>query len=173
MKNNPSKFKPTLFIGIDWADSKHDVYVIDQKGIGTYQQIEHSVDAIDEWVAEKLKQADGRPIAILLEQSRGALVHSLMFRENVILYPINPKQFARYRESYSNANCKDDKVDAKLLARMLYERISTLKPWQPDNEETRLLARLCRTRRQLVDERTRLTLKLISNLKAYFPLVLQ
>lgn len=173
MKSNPSENKPSLFIGIDWADKKHDVYVIDQQGNGCHQQIEHSAEAIDQWVAEKLEQAEGRPIAILLEQSRGPLVHALMFRENVILYPINPQQFASYRQSYSNAGCKDDVDDARLLARMLVERIATLKPWLPDDDATRLLARLCHTRRQIVDERTRLTLQLISQLKAYFPLVLQ
>jgi len=173
MENKPENNRPALFIGIDWADTKHDVYVINQEGNGTHQEIEHSAEAIDQWVTEKLQQADGKPIAILLEQSRGALVHALMFREKVILYPVNPKQFASYRESYSNAGCKDDQRDARLLARMLYERISTLRAWKADEEETRFLSRSCQTRRQLVDERTRLTLQLICQLKAYFPLMLE
>lgn len=176
MKNKTSQDRslaPALFIGIDWADKKHDIYTIDCQGHGTHEQIEHSAEAIDMWVAEKLRQAGGRPIAIILEQSRGGLVHSLMFRDNVILYPVNPKQFARYRESYSNAGCKNDREDARLLARMLRERISTLKPWTPDDEATRLLARLSQTRRQLVDERTRLNQQLLSQLKSYYLQVFQ
>ncbi|MEO2018277.1 MAG: transposase, partial [Fuerstiella sp.] len=74
---------------------------------------------------------------------------ALMFRENVILYPVNPQQFASYRKSYSNAGCKDDVTDAILLARMLRERISFLKAWEPDDENTRMLARLCEVRRKL------------------------
>ena len=66
MKNNPENDRPALFIGIDWADTKHDVYTIDQDGNGSHQEIEHSAEAIDKWIAEKLNQADGRPIAILL-----------------------------------------------------------------------------------------------------------
>ena len=176
MKDNlpqTKQSKPGLIIGIDWADQKHDIYTIDRQGGGTLEQIEHSPEAIDAWLSEKLLLAGGQPIAIILEQSRGGLIHALMFRKNVILYPINPKQFARYRESYSNAGCKDDPTDAQLLARMLRERIKLLKPWKPDDELTRLLARLCQTRRQLVDERTRLTQQLIDQLKAYFPLVLK
>jgi len=96
-----------------------------------------------------------------------------MFRKNVILYPINPKQFARYRESYSNAGCKDDPADARLLATMLRERIRLLKPWNPDDESTRLLAQLCQARRQLVNERTRLIQQLIDQLKSFFPVVLK
>jgi len=45
---------------------------------------------------EMLKIADGRPIAIMLEQSRGALVYALILRENVLLDAINPKQLSRF-----------------------------------------------------------------------------
>ena len=68
----------------------------------------------------------------MLEQSRGALVHALMFRKNVLLYPVNPKQLARYRESYPGGG-KNDPTDAMYLARMLRERITTLTAWQPDD----------------------------------------
>jgi transposase len=165
--------RPALFIGIDWADREHEAYVIDGQGTGTRETIEQTPEAIDVWVAEKLQQAGGEPIAILLEQKRGALIHALMFREKVILYPINPKQLAHYRQSYSNAACKADVTDARLLARLLSERHTFLKPWQPDDESTRSLARLCETRRRLVNELRRLTQQLTDQLKAYFPLVLQ
>ena len=169
MKEQP---QPGLFIGIDWADQKHDCYVIDRNGKGIHQEIKHSPENIDTWVGEMLKRADGKPIAIMLEQSRGPLVHALMFRENVLLFPINPKQFARYRESYPGGG-KDDPTDAKYLARMLRERITTLTAWQPDDENTRLLAHLSRQRRKLVDGQTKLRLQLIAQLKSYFPLVLE
>lgn len=176
MSDNPPHeklAKPALCIGIDWADQQHDAYIIDQQGEGVAETVEQSPEAIDTWVAAKLQQADGRPIAILLEQSRGPLIHALMFRENVQLYPINPQQFASYRKSYSNAGCKDDASDARLLARMLRERWTQLEPWTPDDAETRLLARLCQTRRQVVDEQTRLVRQLVEQLKAYYPLILE
>jgi hypothetical protein len=88
-----------------------------------------------------LRTTNGQPIAIMLEQSRGALVYALMFREDVLLYPVNPKRLARYRESYPGGG-KSDPTDAMYLARMLYERITTLTAWQPDDENTRLLAQL-------------------------------
>jgi len=110
------KPQPGLFIGIDWADQKHDCYVIDRDGKGFHQELKHSPEDIDTWIAEMLKRADGKPIAIMLEQSRGPLVHALMFRDNVLLFPINPKQLARYRESYPGGG-KHDPTDAKYLAR--------------------------------------------------------
>ena len=164
--------QPGLFIGIDWADRKHDCYVIDRDGKGFHREIAHSPDEIDAWVTEMLALADGRPIAIMLEQSRGPLVHALMFRDNVLLFPVNPKQFARYRESYPGGG-KDDPTDAMYLARMLWERITTLTPWLLDDENTRLLAHLSQHRRKLVDGQTKLRLQLVSLLKSYFPVVLE
>lgn len=164
--------QPARFIGIDWADREHDVHTVDSLGNGRSQTVAQTPEAIEEWINDELAKAGG-PIAIILEQSRGALIHALMFRENVILYPVNPQQFASYRKSYSNAGCKDDVTDAILLARMLSERISLMKPWTPDDENTRLLARLCQTRRKLVDERTRLIQQLTDQLKCCFPLALK
>jgi len=169
---NKQTDQPALFIGIDWADQKHDCYVIDRGGKGFHQEITHSPEDIDAWVGEMLKLADGKPIAIMLEQSRGPLIYALMFRKNVLLYPVNPKQLARYRESYPGGG-KDDPTDAMYLARMLRERITTLTAWQPDDEDTRLLARLSEQRRKIVDGQTKLRQQLIAQLKSYFPLVLE
>ena len=52
--------EPGLFIGIDWADQKHDIYVIDRNGKGSHRELEHSPENIDAWVGEMLKLADGR-----------------------------------------------------------------------------------------------------------------
>jgi transposase len=169
---NEQPDQPALFIGIDWADQKHDCHVIDRDDKGFHQEIAHSPESIDSWVNEMLKLAKGKPIAIMLEQSRGALVHALMFRKNVLLYPVNPKQLARYRESYPGGG-KDDPTDAKYLARMLRERITTLTAWQPDDKNTRLLAHLSQQRRRLVEGQLKIRQQLTAQLKSYFPVVLE
>jgi transposase len=169
---NQQPHQPGLFIGIDWADQKHDIYIIDRHGKGSHQELKHSAENIDSWVGEMLKLSGGKPIAIMLEQSRGALVYALMFREDVLLYPVNPKQLARYRESYPGGG-KDDPTDARYLARMLCERISTLTAWEPDDENTRLIANLSQQRRKIVDGQTKLRQQLTALLKSYFPVVLE
>ena len=169
---NQQPTQPGLFIGMDWADQKHDVYVIDRNGKGFHRVLEHSAENIEAWVGEMLKLAGGQPIAIMLEQSRGALIYALMFREDVLLYPINPKQLASYRESYPGGG-KDDPTDAMYLARMLCERITTLKAWRPDDEPTRLIANLSQQRRKIVDGQTKLRQQLTAVLKSYFPVVLE
>lgn len=170
---NKSQTDVGLWIGIDWADQKHDAYVIDLNGNGRHETFVQSAAGIEIWLAEKMEQSRGKPIAILIEKSSNGIFHALMMREDVILYPINPKQFARYRESYRNAGSKDDKNDARLLARMLRERQSVLDPFQLDDEATRLLDQLCRNRRKLVDQRAKCKVRLKSQLKASFPLLLE
>jgi transposase len=165
--------KPALFIGIDWADKKHDVHVITAGGRQHAEVLPHRTEAIHQWVAEMQKLASGGTIAIIIEQSRGPLIHALMHRENIVLYPINPKQFARYRESFSAGNGKSDPTDAKYLARLLRERIAILRPWVPDDKQTHLLDRLCHQRRLVVEQQTKLRQQLTSTLKQYFPLVLE
>ena len=163
---------PGLFIGIDWADQSHDCYIIDEAGNGQHQKLKQSPETIEQWVAEMRKLAGDKSVAIMLEQSKGPLIYALMFRPGIILYPVNPKQFARYRESYCGGDGKSDRSDARYIARMLRERISTLKPWIADDEATRRLANLSQQRRNIVGDQVANRQKLIAHLKSYFPLLL-
>ncbi len=136
------------------------------------ETVAQTPQAIDQWIAQKLKQANGGAIGIIVEQAHGPLVNALMFRDKVLLFPINPKQLSSYRDSYTNAGGKTDQGDAWLLARMLVERRTLLKCFKPNDELTRTIDQLSRTRRQLVDENTKLGNKLTARLKACYPLLL-
>jgi len=171
-KPPPSNLLPALFIGIDWADQAHDCYIIDAQGNGQHQTFKQTPEAIDLWVKQMLELSGGKPIALMLEQSKGPLIYALMFRPDVLLYPVNPKQFAKYRESYPGGDAKSDPSDARYIARMLRERISTLKPWIADDEETRRLANLSEQRRKIVNDQVAQRQQLIAHLKSYFPLLL-
>jgi len=164
---------PTLFVGIDWADRKHDVYWITLDGRHGHRVIEQSPEQIEELLASLRDLAGEGWIAVALEKSRGPLQYALMFREKLQLYPIDPKQFAQYRGSFTSGGGKSDMRDAALLVRMLRERHQQLKALHPDDEPTRRLAHLCQARRQLVDEATRLKIQLQSLLKVFFPLLLE
>ena len=172
-KPTPSKQSPALYIGIDWADQAHDGYIIDAEGNGQPCRFKQTPEAIEQWVAELKERAGDRPVAIMLEQSKGPLIYALMHRPGILLYPINPKQFARYRESYPGGNSKSDPSDARYIARMLRERIAMLRPWIADDEPTRKLAILSEQRRKIVNDQVALRQQLIAHLKSYFPLLLE
>lgn len=162
---------PTVIIGIDWADRQHVVCVIEPHGRAACHTLDQDPDDIADWVHELQQRFPGHTLAIALEQSRGALVHALLSFEGLRLYPINPKQLARFREAVYPAGGKDDPRDAELLARFLLHHRDQLRVWEPDSPETRRLAHLAELRRRLVDERKRVTLRLGSILKLYFPLI--
>jgi transposase len=168
-----SEIKTTEFaayIGIDWADQKHDI-CLREAGSNRIEslQIDHKPDSISKWVSELRQRFHGRSIAIALEQKRGALLYSLMLYEFIILYPVNPHALASYREAFKTSGAKDDPVDADLLREMVYLHHDKLHPWTPDDPLTRELSLLVEYRRRLVDDKTRLTNRLQALLKQYFP----
>jgi transposase len=169
----PPAAPPVVTIGIDWADELHAVCVLDPLGRAESTTLDQDPEAIAAWVEELQQRFPGHELIVALEQSRGALVHALREFPALQIYPINPKQLARYREALSPSGRKNDPRDAELLARFLQQHREQLRPWQPDSPETRRLASLSELRRKLVDERKSLGLRLTSVLKLYFPLVLQ
>lgn len=168
--NPPVTF--AAFIGIDWADEQHAVCLSTggQKIAGSVAQRAEDIEA---WAAELRQRFAGRPIAVCLEQSRGALLYALLKYEFLVLFPINPKQLARYREALSPCGPKDDPTDARLLCDFLERHHAELRAWRSDDESTRTLRLLVEDRRKWVDARTALKNRLRQRLKEFFPLALE
>ena len=157
-------------IGLDWAAEKHDVCLWDAAtGKSRHRVIEHTPEALAEWLAELQASYPGRRLAVCLEQSRGALMYALMDHAFLDLYPINPVTLARYREAFAPSRAKDDPGDARLLAEILRLHRDKLAVWKPDDEQTRTLAFLNEERCKAVNLRTKLVLRLQAALKLYFP----
>ncbi len=162
------------FVGIDWADQEHAICLIDRRQENPENDtLDHEPDAIDQWVAQLQQRFPGQKIAVCIEQKRGPLIYALMKFDNLILVPINPKQLARFREALGPSGAKDDPTDAAILAEFILKHHDRLRPWVPDDKSTRKIRFLAEDRRNLVDDRTRLTNRLKSTLKQYFPLALQ
>jgi transposase len=79
---------------------------------------------------------------------------------------------AKFREALAPSGKKDDPADAQLLLELVSKHRQKLKPWRPADEHTRTLQFLVEHRRTLVNDKTRLTNRLTSVLKGYFPQVL-
>ena len=165
----------TAFVGIDWADQKHDIALraVCSQAKPEHHRIESQPEALTDWVLELRERFSSQgKILICLEQSRGALIHFLMGYDCFELYPINPKQLDNYRKAFHPSGAKDDPSDAELLCQFVSLHHEQLRPWRPDDELTRKLALLCQKRRQAIDARTALSNQLKSELKQYFPLAL-
>jgi transposase len=172
-KASPDLIPVAAFVALDWADEKHAGMLSAGGQSGEPFELEHSAEAIDLWVAGLRKRFPGSLIAVGLEQSKGALIYALLKYDLFLLYPVNPKQLARFREAIAPSGAKDDPSDAALLLELLTKHRQHLRPWRPDDPKTRLIGQLAEDRRRLVEDRTRLTNALKSRLKQYFPLALE
>jgi transposase len=161
------------FVGIDWADEQHEVCVLAANALAPDEHsLKQEPEAIDEWATKLRQHFGGRPVAVCLEQSRGALIYALQKYEFLVLFPINPKQLARYREALVPSGAKNDPVDARRLAEFVRSFHNQMRSWRPDDETTRSLRLLTESRRKLVDQRTAVGQQLRQSLKEFFPLAL-
>ena len=169
-----TEFEFRALIGLDWGDTSHHVAVWDERTqIQTDERIEHTPAALHAWV-ETLHVRFGRsPIAVAIEQSRGAVFDALSGDPLMTLYPINPRSAARYREAFHPSLSKDDPTDAASLLDLLRKHREELRPFVPDAARTRLLRLLTEDRRELVDQRTQHVQRTTDRLKNYYPQALR
>ena len=161
------------FVGIDWADRKHDVCL---QAAGSSKRelsvLPHRPEAIAQW-AEGLRQRfGGRPIAVCLEIAKGPLVYALQRYAFLVLFPVNPTTLAKYRETFCVSGAKDDPSDAQLALELLITHPEKLTRLNPERGPVRVLQQLVEQRRTLVDDVRRITNRITDALKQYFPQVL-
>jgi len=122
-----------LYVGDDWAERHHDVEVQDDTGrrLAKARLPEGlaGVARLHELIAEHLPVGvDGdvdavgatgpEQVLIGIETDRGPWVQALV-AAGYRVYPVNPRQVARFRERPSNAGRKSDARDAHTLADMV------------------------------------------------------
>ena len=90
-----------------------------------------------------------------------------------MLCPVHPLTVAKYREALTPSRAQDDPTDAALQVALLLKHRDTLTPLTPPSPAMRALAQLVEHRRRRVGDKVRLTNRLTSTLKNYFPPVLQ
>jgi transposase len=171
-KSVVSKQSPEFaaFIGLDWADQKHVVTLHDTVSDKRDRfKLDHTPDSLQSWIQLLRNRFGGKPVAIAVEQTRGALIYGLMHVEFLHIYPVNPLTVSKLRQAFYPSGAKDDPVDADLLLEILMTHRHHLRVWVPDDVLTRSIQLLTEGRRALVEERTALTNRLTAALKTYFP----
>ena len=159
----------TALIGIDWANSKHDVCIqaTDSKQ-REFSSFSHQVDHIENW-AHSIHQRFGGTIAIAIELAKGPIVYALQKYDFFVIFPIHPSTLAKYRETFKPSRAKDDPTDAELALDLILCHGVRFKSLKPQSVNMRTLTYLVEQRRQLVDDKTRFVNRLCDTLKQYFP----
>lgn len=172
---DPESTEPewAAFVAIDWADKKHEWKLLaagSQRRQGG--QLENTPEALEDWAMDLYHRFHGHPVAVCLEQSRGAVTARLMKYPHLVLYPVNSTTVAGFRQAFAPSGSKSDDADSSLLLDVLLYHRHRLRRLDPETVETRLLQMLVEQRRSLVNEKTRYSNRLTSWLKMYFPQML-
>ena len=172
--NTATDSEYAAFIGIDWADRKHDVCLM---ALGSRERelsvLPHRPEAIAQWAEGLHQRFNGRPIAVCLELVRGPLVYALQRYAFLVLFPVNPATLAKYRKAFYVSGAKDDPLDAQLALELLLTHPEKLTQLQPQGPAMRALQQLVEQRRALVGDMGRLINRITWALKQYFPQVLE
>jgi transposase len=161
------------FIAIDWADKKHfwSMRVAGSQKVER-GELENTPETVEVWIAELRSKFGERPLAVALEQRRGALIAMLSKYEQLYLYPVHPLTLAKYRQAWYPSGSKNDPNDADLLLEILCQHRDRLRRLDPDTVEMRQLQFEVENRRKLVDQRTAISNRVTDLLKLYFPQIL-
>jgi Transposase/Transposase IS116/IS110/IS902 family len=168
-----------LFIGDDWAEGHHDVVAQDDAGKAlARRRLPEGADGIarfHEMVASCLgedAEPDPARVVVVIETDRGPWVKALA-AAGYRVYPANPKQAARHKETIAVSGKKDDFFDAGALADMGRTRRHQMRELAADSDIAEAVKIAARAHQKLVWERTRHLLRMRSALREYFPAALE
>ncbi len=158
------------FVALDWGSQKH-AWILQPADGGKQEEgyVDNTPEAIAVWAANLHQRFGGQPVAVALEQKRGSVVNLLLPYPHLVLFPVPASMSASYRKTFVPSGAKDDPGDAHWVLDLLLRHRDRLRRLEPDDANTRLLLMLVEDRRQLVDDKTRLALRLQDCLKQYFP----
>jgi transposase len=158
------------YVGIDWADTHHDVLVLDEAGhrVGS-RRFAHSQQGLNDLKAFLLNIATSpENVACILETNHGLLISHLV-EAGFPVYPVNPKTANQLRKA---AGAKTDQIDAYLLAKTGRFDLAELRRLEPDSVLVQELKTLTRDQDALIQTQTRLVNQLTACLKEYYPAAL-
>lgn len=163
-----------IFVGDDWAEDHHDVYLMDETGarVAARRLPEGltGISELHELIAEHAEQPD--EVVIGIETDRGLWVDALAAAAYQV-FAINPRAVTRYRDRHHISGAKSDASDAKLLADLVRTDRHNHRPIAGDSAEAEAIKVLARAHQTLIWTRTQHTHRLRSALREYYPAALQ
>ena len=163
-----------IFVGDDWAEEHHDVYVMDDAGqrLASRRLPEGLVGirGLHELIAAHAEEP--RQVMVGIETDRGLWVSALA-AAGYQVWAINPMAAARYRDRHHVSGAKSDVGDAKLLADLVRTDRHNHRQIAGDSSDAEAIKVLARTHQSLIWARTRHANMLRSGLREYYPAALE
>ena len=162
-----------IFVGVDWAEAHHDVFVQDEDGKrlagGRLPEGVEGIARFHEMVGAHAEEPD--EVVIGIETDRGLFVGALV-AAGYQVFAVNPMSTSRYRDRHSTSGAKSDPGDAKVLADMVRTDRHNHRPVAGDSELAEAIKVLARAHQTMIWSRTRQTNFLRSTLREFYPAAL-
>lgn len=111
-----------IFVGVDWAEAHHDVFVENEGGKrlagGRLPEGVEGIARFHDLVGEHVD--DPAEVVVGIETDRGLFVAALV-AAGYQVFAMNPMSTSRYRDRHSTSEAKSDPGDTKVLADMCLE----------------------------------------------------
>jgi len=163
-----------LFVGDDWAEDHHDVYLMNDTGdrLASRRLPEGlaGIRRLHELIAGHAQ--DPAQVVIGIETDRGLWVDALT-AAGYQVFAVNPLAAARYRDRHHVSGAKSDPSDAKLLADLVRTDQHNHRPIAGDSGQAEAIKVLARAHQSLIWARIRHTNGLRSALREYYPAALE
>lgn len=164
----------TVFVGHDWAETHHDIYIEDQQGKRLDRgRLPEGVAGVAQFHA-MIARLGVEPADVLIatETDRGLFVSALLSAGYALL-AINPMSTARYRERLSTSGAKSDPGDAKTLAAVGRLDGHNHRRLHPDTAIADAIKVIARAHQSLIWTRQRQLNQLRSVLREFYPAALE
>jgi len=162
-----------VFVGHDWAEAHHDVYVEDGQGKrlakARLPEGMEGVAGFHALVAPFVEEPS--EVVVATETDRGLFVGALVAAGYTVL-AVNPMSTSRYRERHSTSGAKSDPGDARVLAELARTDRHNHRPIAGDSDLAEAVKVLARAHQGLVWSRQRQLNQLRSTLREFYPTAL-
>jgi len=163
-----------VYCGIDWAESHHDVALVNQDGqLLAKRRISDDLAGYRLLLDLLAEHGDSpeTPIPVAIETAGGLLVAVLRTGKRKI-YAVNPLAAARYRDRHGVSRKKSDPGDALVLANILRTDMHAHRPLPDDSDLARAITVLARAQQDAVWSRQQIANQVRSLLREYYPVAL-
>lgn len=162
-----------VFVGHDWAEAHHDVYVEDADGKRLVKaRLPEGVAGVarfHELVAPFVDEPSD--VVVATETDRGLFIGALVASGYTVV-AVNPLSTSRYRERHSTSGAKSDPGDARVLAELARMDRQNHRPVAGDSDLAEAVKVLARAHQGLVWSRQRQLNQLRSTLREFYPAAL-
>lgn len=162
-----------IFVGVDWAEAHHDVFVMDEDGKrlagGRLPEGVEGVARFHELVGAHAEEPN--EVVIGIETDRGLFVSALV-TSGYNVFAVNPMSTSRYRDRHSSSGAKSDPGDAKVLADMVRTDRHNHRTVAGDSELAEAVKVLARAHQSMIWTRGRQANFLRSTLREFYPAAL-